>query len=146
MAEKRKRCSLSVAEKRKIINYVNENPLMKKIDIAKKFEIPSSTLATILKSKELTDADIVASVLPVATEETEEGEEDEDKTNQIDFTITDAQNALNVIKYVFLKKGGLSDSVVKSITELDCALDITNPGKQTTIYDYFSSKDTKNDD
>lgn len=95
---------------------------------------------------ELTDADIVASVLPVATEETEEGEEDEDKTNQIDFTITDAQNALNVIKYVFLKKGGLSDSVVKSITELDCALDITNPGKQTTIYDYFSSKDTKNDD
>ncbi|KAH0539923.1 hypothetical protein KQX54_009956 [Cotesia glomerata] len=118
MTEKRKRCSLSVAKKRQIIKYVNENLVMKKIDIAKKFEILSSTLATILKFKErfseesedenddlpireefnfqdpdfeefvtfdndvavcgeLTDADIVASVLPVANEETEEGDEEE---------------------------------------------------------------------
>ncbi|XP_044599588.1 tigger transposable element-derived protein 6-like [Cotesia glomerata] len=52
MTEKRKRCSLSVAKKRQIIKYVNENLVMKKIDIAKKFEILSSTLATILKFKE----------------------------------------------------------------------------------------------
>ncbi|KAH0567861.1 hypothetical protein KQX54_015256 [Cotesia glomerata] len=52
MAEKRKRCSLSISEKQQIIKYVNENPVMKRIDIVKKFEIPISTLATILKSKE----------------------------------------------------------------------------------------------
>lgn len=52
MAQKRKRCSLSVAEKRNIINYVDQNPMTKKLDIANKFGIPASTLATILKSKD----------------------------------------------------------------------------------------------
>uniref|UniRef100_S4NHN7 Translationally controlled tumor protein n=1 Tax=Pararge aegeria TaxID=116150 RepID=S4NHN7_9NEOP len=58
------------------------------------------------------------------------------------FAIKDAYNALNTIKSVFLKKGGLSDDVVKSITKLDCALDVITHtgGKQTTINDFFSNK------
>lgn len=43
---------MSVAEKRNIINYVDQNPMTKKLDIANKFGIPASTLATILKSKD----------------------------------------------------------------------------------------------
>lgn len=52
MAEKRKRFSLSIAQKRKIIQNVDENPTMKKIEISKKLEIPTSTLATILRFEE----------------------------------------------------------------------------------------------
>ncbi|XP_013164004.1 PREDICTED: tigger transposable element-derived protein 6-like isoform X2 [Papilio xuthus] len=52
MAQKRKRCSLSVAEKQNIINYVDKNPMTKKLAIADKFGIPASTLGTILKFKD----------------------------------------------------------------------------------------------
>ncbi|CAH0731050.1 unnamed protein product, partial [Brenthis ino] len=91
---------------------------------------------------ELTDADIVTSVLPVTNAEADEDEEEEGEIDEHNFTIKDAYNALNTIKSVFLKKGGLSDDVVKSITKLDCALDvITHTGsKQTTINDFFSNQ------
>lgn len=42
-------CSFFVEEKQ-TVKYVNESPLMKKNVIAKKFEIPTSTFATILES------------------------------------------------------------------------------------------------
>lgn len=88
---------------------------------------------------ELTDADIVTSVLPVTNAEADEDEEEEGEIDEHNFTIKDAYNALNTIKSVFLKKGGLSDDVVKSITKLDCALDVITHtgGKQTTINDFF---------
>lgn len=91
---------------------------------------------------ELTDADIVTSVLPVTNAEADEDEEEEGEIDEHNFTIKDAYNALNTIKSVFLKKGGLSDDVVKSITKLDCALDVITHtgGKQTTINDFFSNQ------
>lgn len=52
MAQKRERCSLSVTEKRTIIDYAVKNPMTKKFDIANKFGIPASTLATIWKYKD----------------------------------------------------------------------------------------------
>lgn len=87
---------------------------------------------------ELTDADIVTSVLPVTNAEVDEDEEEGGEIDEHNFAIKDAYNALNIIKSVFLKKGGLSDEIVKSITRLDCALDVITltGGKQTTIYDY----------
>lgn len=47
-----------------------------------------------------------------------------------------------------LKKGVLSDGIVKSITYFDSALDLmTNKdGKQTTVYDFFSNQDKQNED
>ncbi|CAH2223149.1 jg24418 [Pararge aegeria aegeria] len=91
---------------------------------------------------ELTDADIVTSVLPVTNAEADENEEEEGEMIEHNFAIKDAYNALNTIKSVFLKKGGLSDDVVKSITKLDCALDVITHtgGKQTTINDFFSNQ------
>ncbi|KAF7277480.1 hypothetical protein GWI33_007111 [Rhynchophorus ferrugineus] len=72
--------------------------------------------------EELSYADTVTSMLPVANKETE----DESKINQHECTIKDARNALDAIKCIFLKKSGLSDGLVKSITELDCTLDNYN--------------------
>lgn len=95
---------------------------------------------------ELTDADIVTSVQPVTDAEVDDDEEEEGNTEEPDYSIKDAHNALNIIKSVFLKKGGLCDGVVKSITKLDCALDVlTRTGcKQTTIYDFFPNQDETN--
>lgn len=47
---------------------------------------------------------------------------------------------------MFLKKGGLNDDAVKSITKLDCALDVITltGGKQTTIDDFLSNQDEQN--
>ncbi|CAH2087636.1 unnamed protein product [Euphydryas editha] len=87
-------------------------------------------------SGELTNVEIVTSILPVANE-VEEFEQEESKFNQHDFTIKDTCNALVVMNCVFLKKHGSGEGIIKSITKLDCALNtITNIiGKQTTIYD-----------
>ncbi|KAL3268328.1 hypothetical protein HHI36_007446 [Cryptolaemus montrouzieri] len=52
MTQKLERCSLSVAEKRNIINYIDKNPMTKKLAIANKFEIPATTFATIFKFKD----------------------------------------------------------------------------------------------
>ncbi|XP_039297132.1 tigger transposable element-derived protein 6-like [Nilaparvata lugens] len=49
MAEKRK--SLSVDFKRKVLKFIEENPHKKKVDIAKEFNIPPTTLSTILRNK-----------------------------------------------------------------------------------------------
>lgn len=89
---------------------------------------------------ELTDADIISSVSSVPNENAEDDDEEYIISEKPDPTIKDAREALNVLKCVFLKKGGLSDSVVKSITELDCALDLVSitSSKQTTIIDFFS--------
>lgn len=51
MATKRKCSTLSIAEKKKIIDAVDRGKGKKK-QIAKDFGIPSSTLSTILKNKE----------------------------------------------------------------------------------------------
>lgn len=277
MSQKRKRCSLSVAEKRNIISYVDKNPMMKKLDIACKFGIPASTLATILKFKDkfseenglpvnyrrlkpcefkdveecvikwlkqcrdkkitirgnilqakaqqfavelghdkfrasngwlqnfkkrneiafrrkcsesggvdenvcdlwndklaelaagydpedifnageptfddnlsvcgqLTDTDIVTSVLPVTHAEADEDEEEVSKIDERNFTVKDAYNALSILKSVFLKKEGLSDDVVKSITKLDCALDMMTVtcGEQTNINDLNQNEQNGN--
>lgn len=97
---------------------------------------------------ELSDADIISSVAPVSEENAEEEDEDdvveeEDTVNEKpDPTIKEAREALSVLKRVFLKKGGLSDTVVKSINDIDCALDVVNisSSKQTTIVDFFSKE------
>lgn len=86
----------------------------------------------------LTDCDIVESVLPDPNEEAEEAEEGEEEKSE-DYTIRDARKALNIIKSVFVKKGDLSDDLIKSITDLDCALDhikVTGT-RQTTLDMYF---------
>ncbi|XP_050527783.1 uncharacterized protein LOC126897884 [Daktulosphaira vitifoliae] len=89
---------------------------------------------------ELTDDDIVTSVLPVCKGEEEESEEEENEIEERELTINDARRALNVMKSVFLQKNVLSEGIVTSINELDCALDFIaiTTSKQTTIYDFFS--------
>lgn len=52
MAQKNSRKSLSVEFKRKVIQFVEENPKKKKLEIAKNFDITPSTLTTIIKNKE----------------------------------------------------------------------------------------------
>lgn len=93
---------------------------------------------------ELTDAEIVSSVTSVPDEDADPEDDDEDQQDceMPDPTLKEAREALNVLKCFFQKKGGLSDSVVKSITELDCSMDLVNSNsrKQTTITDFFSNK------
>ena len=48
-----KYASLSYATKQTIVKYVDENPSVKKKDVAKKFNIPATTLSTFLKKKDL---------------------------------------------------------------------------------------------
>lgn len=52
MSSKRKCTPLTVEFKRKVLKAVEENPTKKKVDIAKEFDIPPSTLATIIKHKD----------------------------------------------------------------------------------------------
>jgi centromere protein B len=52
MSEKRKITTLTVDFKRKVIKSVEENPTKKKSVIAKEFNIPPTTLHTILKNKD----------------------------------------------------------------------------------------------
>lgn len=82
--------------------------------------------------------------MPVPNEEAQAGSE----ISQRDFTINDAHNTLYVIKCVFLRKGGISDGLVKSTTELKFVLDmITNTcGEHITIYEFFSNQDQQNED
>ncbi|KAL3284653.1 hypothetical protein HHI36_018807 [Cryptolaemus montrouzieri] len=68
---------------------------------------------------ELTDADIITSVLPVTNAEADKDEEEGGEIDKQNFTIKNDYNAVNIIKSVFLKKGSSSDDVVKSITKLD---------------------------
>ncbi|KAL3284448.1 hypothetical protein HHI36_018607 [Cryptolaemus montrouzieri] len=53
---------------------------------------------------ELTDADIITSMLPVTNAEADKDEEEGCEIDEHNFTIKDAYNASNIIKYVFLKK------------------------------------------
>ncbi|GBN89658.1 Tigger transposable element-derived protein 4 [Araneus ventricosus] len=46
---------LSIDEKMKILKFLDENPLMKKSEIAVKFGVPSSTLSTIIKNREVVE-------------------------------------------------------------------------------------------
>lgn len=92
---------------------------------------------------QLTESEIVSSVSSVPDEVDAEDEDEEDEVDsesvQPDPTVKDAREAINVLKNVFAKKGNLCESVVNSINELDCALDMIQiKGKQSTIYDFFT--------
>lgn len=93
---------------------------------------------------ELSEAEILATVTGDGDANAgvpEEEDEDEDVgEDEPDPTMKDVREALHVLKCFFLKKSDLSESVVKSITELDCALDAIklNAGKQSKIDDFFS--------
>ncbi|GBN15128.1 hypothetical protein AVEN_160918-1 [Araneus ventricosus] len=50
--EKRKLNVLSVEDKIKVLKFLDENKLKKKVEIAAYFKIPSSTLSTIIKNRE----------------------------------------------------------------------------------------------
>lgn len=93
---------------------------------------------------ELTDSDIISSVTSTPDENMDVIEDDDDEPvcETPDPTLNEARQALQVLKCYFLKKGGLSDSVVKSITELDCSMDLIKitARKQTNITDYFSKQ------
>ena len=52
MSGKRKCTPLTVEFKWKVLKAIEENPTKKKVDIAKEFDIPPSTLATIIKRKD----------------------------------------------------------------------------------------------
>lgn len=57
MAEKRKKCELTVEVERKIIKCVEDNSINKKLDIGKELKTPPSTFATILKNNEKFEED-----------------------------------------------------------------------------------------
>ncbi|XP_054259576.1 tigger transposable element-derived protein 6-like [Macrosteles quadrilineatus] len=91
---------------------------------------------------ELTDAEIISSVTSDENADVADVEEDNDEDEQTELpdpTSKEAHQALSLLKRFFLKKSGLSDGVVKSITDLDCALDTLSitARKQTTITDFF---------
>lgn len=52
MSSKCKCTPLTVEFKQKVLKAVEENPTKKKIDIAKEFDIPLSTLITVIKHKD----------------------------------------------------------------------------------------------
>lgn len=50
-SHKRKLNVLPIQKKIQILDFLDQNPLLKKGDVAKKFDIPASTLSTIIKNK-----------------------------------------------------------------------------------------------
>lgn len=48
---RKKRKNLSIQEKMRIFSFIDENPNIKHVEVAAKFEIPTSTLSTILKNR-----------------------------------------------------------------------------------------------
>lgn len=90
---------------------------------------------------ELTDVDILASVQPSDSEDeaAEDEEEEGAESDRRDPSTKDAREAIDMLKCFFLNKGGLSESVVKAVTDLDCAVDMVtiHGGKQSKIDDFF---------
>lgn len=92
---------------------------------------------------ELSEAEILSSVTgePIEDDDPDKDDEEDAANDQPDYTAKDAKEAIDVLKCYFLKKNGLSESVVKSLMEMDCALDTIkiNSSKQASILDFFKS-------